>query len=209
MRIFETPGVYQDRADADAGGVNALRTDIAGFVGIAERGPLHLAVPVESYRQFQAWFGDTIDNGYLAYCARAFFENGGRRPWGVRVASPAARPARAALLDGPPGRRPPWGLPGTSPRGRGGAATGTRVRVVEVRRTQRRAVLDTSMPRRVKVGAVAGFAMHSLIELQQAGAAAQRAVVRAVDAMAGTLELDRAPAGLVIDQPLRIETLAW
>src|SRR5262245_66284313 len=79
MRIFETPGVYQDRADADAGGVNALRTDIAGFVGIAERGPLHLAVPVESYRQFQAWFGDTIDNGYLAYCASAFFENVGRR----------------------------------------------------------------------------------------------------------------------------------
>ena len=79
MRPYQTPGVYHERADADAGGVNALRTDIAGFVGIAERGPLHLAVPVESYRQFQAWFGDTIDNGYLAYCARAFFENGGSR----------------------------------------------------------------------------------------------------------------------------------
>ena len=74
MRIFETPGVYSERADANSGGVSALRTDIAGFVGIAERGPLHLAVPVESYRQFQAWFGDTIANGYLAYTARAFFE---------------------------------------------------------------------------------------------------------------------------------------
>ena len=44
MRPYQTPGVYHERADADAGGVNALRTDIAGFVGIAERGPLHLAV---------------------------------------------------------------------------------------------------------------------------------------------------------------------
>jgi len=206
MRIFETPGVYQDRADADAGGVNALRTDIAGFVGIAERGPLHLAVPVESYRQFQAWFGDTIDNGYLAYCARAFFENGGRRLWAVRVASPAALAASVTLLDDRPVPQPLWRIEASSPGTWGQALT---VHVVEVRRTQRRAVLDASIPRRVKVGAVAGFAMHGLIELQQAGAVAQRAVVRAVDAMAGTLELDRAPVGLAINQPLRIETLAW
>ena len=57
MRIFDTPGVYFERADASAGGIAALRTDVAGFVGIAERGPLHLAVPVESVKQFNAWFG--------------------------------------------------------------------------------------------------------------------------------------------------------
>ena len=112
MRIFETPGVYQDRADANSGGVNALRTDIAGFVGIAERGPLHLAVPIESYRQFQAWFGDAIDNGYLAYCARAFFENGGRRLWAVRVASQAARPASVTLRDD--AARPVWRIEASS-----------------------------------------------------------------------------------------------
>src|SRR5262249_35545446 len=88
MRVFETPGVQIERADAAVGGVSRLRTDVAGFVGIAQRGPLQLAVPLESYRQFQAWFGDTFENGYLAYCARAFFENGGRRLWAVRVASP-------------------------------------------------------------------------------------------------------------------------
>jgi uncharacterized protein len=204
MRIFETPGVYQDRADANSGGVNALRTDIAGFVGIAERGPLHLAVPIESYRQFQAWFGDAINNGYLAYCARAFFENGGRRLWAVRVASQAARPASVTLRDD--AARPVWRIEASSAGTWGQALT---VRVVEVRRTQCRAVLDAGMPRRIKVDAVAGFVTHSLIELQQAGAAAQRAVVRAVDAAARALEVDRAPAGLNIDQPLRIETLTW
>ena len=37
---------------------STLRTDIAGFVGIAERGPVGVAVAVESMRQFQAVFGE-------------------------------------------------------------------------------------------------------------------------------------------------------
>ena len=57
-------------------GISA-RTDIAGFVGIATRGPSSGA-PVQSWRQFQAYFGDFTGQGYLAYAVRAFFENGGR-----------------------------------------------------------------------------------------------------------------------------------
>ncbi|MCK7495867.1 MAG: hypothetical protein MZW92_36560 [Comamonadaceae bacterium] len=206
MRFHETPGVHGERVDANAAGVSALRTDVAGFVGIAERGPLHLAVPVESYRQFQAWFGDTIDNGYLAYAARAFFENGGRRMWAVRVASPAAGPAGATVYDDQPLPQPLWRVEASSPGAWGQALA---LRLTELRRSQRRAVLDAAAPQRVRVGAVAGFALHGLVELQQPGAAPQRAVVRGIDAAAGTLELDRAPAGLAMDQPLRIETLCW
>ncbi|MDM0109622.1 phage tail sheath subtilisin-like domain-containing protein [Variovorax sp. J22R24] len=206
MRIFETPGVYSERADANSGGVSALRTDIAGFVGIADRGPLHLAVPVESYRQFQAWFGDTIANGYLAYTARAFFENGGRRLWGVRVASPAASAASVTLLDNQVAPQPLWRIEASSPGTWGDALS---IRVTELRRTQRRARLDPAAPQRVIVGMAAGFAQQGLIELQQPGAAPQRAIVRGIDPTAGVLELDRAPTGLAIDQPLRIETLAW
>ncbi len=206
MRIFDTPGVYSERADANGGGVNALRTDIAGFVGIAERGPLNLAVPVESFRQFQAWFGDTIDNGYLAYCARAFFENGGRRLWGVRVASPAAAAASVTIVDDQAVPQPLWRIEASSA---GSWGNDVALRLQEVRRTQCRAALDPSTPQRVKVGAVAAFASNDLVELQQVGAAPQRAIVLAVDPVAGTLDLDRAPAGLAIDQPLRLETVAW
>src|SRR5690348_12786096 len=99
MRVYETPGVYFERADASVGGIGPLRTDVAGFVGIAERGPLGIAVPVESIKQFEAWYGGVIDNGYLAYCARAFFENGGRRMWVVRVASEAAAAASLTVDD--------------------------------------------------------------------------------------------------------------
>ena len=57
-------------------------------------------VPVQSWRQFQAYFGDCTGAGYLAYAVRAFFENGGRRCWvvrGVRVGATAE-----VVLRGPP-----------------------------------------------------------------------------------------------------------
>ena len=86
----QTPGVYYERVDASAPAISLLRTDIAGFVGIATRGPLHQPLPVQSWRQFQAYFGDFTGAGYLAYAVRAFFENGGQRCWVVRVASEVA-----------------------------------------------------------------------------------------------------------------------
>jgi phage tail sheath protein FI len=89
----QTPGVYYERVDASAPAISPLRTDIAGFVGIATRGPLHQPLPVQSWRQFQAYFGDFTGAGYLAYAVRAFFENGGQRCWVVRVAAETAATA--------------------------------------------------------------------------------------------------------------------
>src|SRR5262245_51501339 len=99
MLALSTPGVYYQTVDASDTEVAGVRTDVAGFVGIAERGPLDTPVPVESWRQFQAHFGGMTGRGYLAYAVRAFFENGGRRCWVVRVAArdPRAGAATAAL----------------------------------------------------------------------------------------------------------------
>ena len=107
MPVYQTPGVYYERVDASAPAIAAIRTDVAGFVGIAERGPLHTAVPVQSWRQFQAYFGDFIGAGYLAYAVRAFFENGGRRCWVVRIASEAAATAETILHGPPPSKNQP------------------------------------------------------------------------------------------------------
>src|SRR6266699_978473 len=87
MATYLTPGVYYERVDASAPAISAIRTDVTGFVGIALRGPVDTAVPVQSWRQFQAHFGGFTGSGFLAYTVRAFFENGGRRCRGVRVAS--------------------------------------------------------------------------------------------------------------------------
>lgn len=215
MRIFETPGVYYERADANAGGIAALRTDVAGFVGIAERGPLHLAVPLESYRQFVAWFGDVVEQGYLAYCARAFFENGGRRLWAVRVASEAAACAALRvddkidpdLVGPPPARVPIWRIEASSPGTWGNQLA---VRITEVRRTQVRVRrIDPHDPALLQVDSIAGFARHALVEIAQAGAPPQLAVVIETDAQSGRLRLDRAASGFASSAPLRAETVTY
>ena len=104
MPAYQTPGVYYERVDAAPPGITSIRTDVTGFVGMARRGPLHTAVPLQSWRQFQAYFGDFTGAGYLAYAVRGFFENGGRKCWIVRVASEAADTAAAyvpGLTDSP------------------------------------------------------------------------------------------------------------
>jgi phage tail sheath protein FI len=205
MGIFETPGVYFERTDTNSGGVAALRTDVAGFVGIAQRGPLDLAVPVDSYRQFTAWFGAPIENGYLAYSARAFFENGGRRLWAVRVTSEAASVASLTLLDDAPAPAPVWRIEASS-AGVWGNDLGVRLR--ETRRAQARAFLAAYDPRRVRVDSMAGFERHALVEIRQ-GAVRVRAILRELDAASSTLLLDRDIAGLDPSAPARAETVLY
>lgn len=99
MPVYVTPGVYFERVDADLRPPEPLRTDIAGFVGIAERGPLHRPLRLTSWQQFQAHFGECIPGGYLAYAVKGFFDNGGRTCFVVRVAqTQSSQPAYAERM---------------------------------------------------------------------------------------------------------------
>ena len=101
MFAYHTPGVYFEWLDIRPSAIERVRTDIAGFVGIAARGPLHQPVKVESWTQFISLFGGRIPQGYLAYAVEGFFANGGQTCWAVRAADPeSARPASLDLLDG-------------------------------------------------------------------------------------------------------------
>jgi hypothetical protein len=94
------------------------RMDIAAFVGFAASGPVDVPVAVESAAQLAdvfgedaplAWDAERGEQAYaqLAPAVRAFFRNGGRRAWVVRVAGRAA--ARSLLP-----------VPGLVARGPGG-----------------------------------------------------------------------------------------
>src|SRR5437588_6425835 len=114
MPAYLTPGVYFEHADAVVPTITALRTDIAGFVGITERGPMHKAVPIQSWRQFQATFGTFIGGGYLAYIVKAFFDNGGRKCYLVRVADrDLAESAQFTILDS--SKKSAWVIQASSP----------------------------------------------------------------------------------------------
>jgi uncharacterized protein len=91
-----TPGVRFEWLDPPPL-VIPRRTDIAGFVGIAARGPLHEPVRIDGWTQFMTAFGSHIPESYLAYAVEGFFENGGATCWVIRVADPAA--AAVAELD--------------------------------------------------------------------------------------------------------------
>jgi hypothetical protein len=103
MTAYRTPGVYFEWLDsAERPVLVPERTDVTGFVGIAARGPLHRAVKVESWTQFQSVFGGFLPQSYLAYAVDGFFANGGRTCWIVRVADPdTARPASLVVWDRP------------------------------------------------------------------------------------------------------------
>src|SRR4051794_26528607 len=102
------PGVRIDVAPPPAS--QALpRLDVAVFVGFASTGPLHLPVAVESTTQYAAVFGADAalawdaergerTRAHLGSAVRAYFANGGRRCWVVRVAhSTEMHAARSAF----------------------------------------------------------------------------------------------------------------
>ena len=78
----------------------ALRLDVAGFVGLAERGPLDVPVLIEDFNQYRQIFGGDLplarEEGrplyaHLGRAVEHFFENGGVRCYVVRVAGPGRR----------------------------------------------------------------------------------------------------------------------
>src|SRR5262249_37598980 len=71
--------------------------DVAVFVGFAETGPTHRPIVIESVAQYARVFGADAPlagdgelsegvYGHLGPAVRAFFSNGGRRCWVIRVA---------------------------------------------------------------------------------------------------------------------------
>ena len=190
MPVYQTPGVYYERVDASPPTIAAVRTDVAGFVGIARRGPVDTPVPVQSWRQFQAYFGDVTGAGYLAYAVRAFFENGGRRCWVVRVASEMVAAAEVVLRGPPPPSGGPplpqhdiWKIQAFSP-----GVWGNDLDVV-VRETHRAQTLTDphhSVPEYSAVASVTGFTRGTHVCLSQ-GTTQVWKVVSDVDATAKRL----------------------
>jgi phage tail sheath protein FI len=112
------PGVYVLEVPSAVRPIEGVSTSTAAFVGAAEKGPVpgtilptgRMAQPVlvTSLTDYSRQFGGFLRDSFLTYAARAFFENGGRRLYVVRVvgrsltspslpARPAVSPASAAL----------------------------------------------------------------------------------------------------------------
>jgi len=223
VTTYQTPGVYYERVDATTPAISAIRTDVAGFVGIALRGPIDTAVPIQSWRQFQAHFGGFTGSGFLAYAVRAFFENGGKRCWVVRVASrDSISGAKAAGIEvqsssqESTSKKGVWRIAASSP---GVWGNNLSVTLKETHKAQTLTDPRKSMPEASGVSSTSGFARATLVRLSQ-GAKQVWKVVSAVDAVEGCLvwvhenatsrlPYDSPVEGFDRDQPIIIESVEY
>lgn len=199
MPFPSTPGVYFEERDADRAQVQVLRTDIAAFVGIAERGPVHAAVRVSSQAQFSAVFGGFLRGGYLAYAAKAFFENGGRTCHIVRVVAPAHTTSARSVVQ-------PADRLASLVADVGGFASGAVVTVGQTVRTQTSGAVQPADRLASLVVKVDGFMEGAWVEVAQAGIIALRQV-RDTDPLLNQIHWMAAlPPSLNLAQPIEFRT---
>ncbi|MDR2589000.1 MAG: phage tail sheath subtilisin-like domain-containing protein [Spirochaetales bacterium] len=88
MPAYQTPGVYVEEIESGSKPIEAGSTNIAGFLGVAEKGPVNEAVLVTNWTQYAKIFGGFHAGGWLAHGVYQFFQNGGTKCFINNLASP-------------------------------------------------------------------------------------------------------------------------
>ena len=104
MAEYLSPGVYVEEFDSGGKPMEGVGTSTAGFLGLAERGPVE-GVPqlVTNFADFKRKYGGYLSENeygeyrFLAYAVEHFFVNGGARCFVSRVAPQDAKCARASV----------------------------------------------------------------------------------------------------------------
>ena len=104
MAEYFSPGVYVEEYDNSPRSIEGVGTSTAGFVGLAEKGPVSGAPQlVTNFKSFKQQFGGFLSEfGYgeyrfLANSVEQFFVNGGTRCYVMRVAPKDAKCASAEM----------------------------------------------------------------------------------------------------------------
>ena len=92
MAEYLSPGVYVEEYDSGATPMQGVSTSTAGFVGLAERGPV-IGQPqlVTSFADYKRMYGGYLSqaaygsNRFLPYAVEQFFANGGARAYIMRA----------------------------------------------------------------------------------------------------------------------------
>ncbi len=81
---LKAPGAYFE-AVSPSDDIETLRTDIAGFIGPTERGPVSVLTRVNGWRDYVTLFGGETHEHDMPFCIRGYFENGGEAAYIVRT----------------------------------------------------------------------------------------------------------------------------
>src|SRR5437899_12663499 len=101
MPEYLAPGVYVEETSFRSKSIEGVSTTTTGFIGPARYGPIDLEPDIiTSVGEFERVYGDrqqlnfdpvdpnALTHNYLWHAVRAFFEEGGKRLYIVRVFSP-------------------------------------------------------------------------------------------------------------------------
>ncbi len=79
MPQYLTPGVYVEEVSSGSKPLEAGATNVVGFLGVAEKGPVNEATLVTNWTQYTKTFGGMHKNGWLSHSVYQFFQNGGTK----------------------------------------------------------------------------------------------------------------------------------
>ena len=88
MPNYQTPGVYVEEIEGGSKPIEAGATNIVGFLGIAEKGPINEATLVTNWTQYTKLFGGFHTGGWLGHAVYQFFQNGGSKCYINNLAEP-------------------------------------------------------------------------------------------------------------------------
>lgn len=80
-----SPGIFIEEVPSQVQIIQAVSTSNCGAVGFTPRGPTNVATLITSFDRFSKVFGGFTSDSYLPLNVAAFFANGGRRAFVVRV----------------------------------------------------------------------------------------------------------------------------
>ncbi|MBN1699166.1 MAG: phage tail sheath family protein [Spirochaetales bacterium] len=79
MPQYLTPGVYVEEVESGSKPIEAGATNIVGFLGVAEKGPVNEPTMITNWSHYVRTFGGLNSNGWLAHGVYLFFQNGGTK----------------------------------------------------------------------------------------------------------------------------------
>jgi len=97
MPQYQTPGVYVEEVSSGSKPIEAGSTNIVGFLGIAQKGPVDKPTLVTNWTQYTKAFGGLHTNGWLGHAVYLFFQNGGTKCY---INNLAEAPASEAAAEG-------------------------------------------------------------------------------------------------------------
>lgn len=91
------PGVYVEEIPSGVHTITGVATSITAFVGRAARGPVNVPTVINSYADFDNYFGGLWANSMMSFAVNDFYQNGGSQAVIVRLAPDDAATASISL----------------------------------------------------------------------------------------------------------------